>query len=253
MTKQEQLVKEFLGHAGLMITASKGRYNNRYPLNFTIFNSNVVTDKGVKIWHGDLDLTLDLQKLKDLSNALKIKLHVLREMDGRFDNEKEPKVDRALVSIDGDKVSVSESYSELTEIDGNSIRIKDTSKYKREDYTKELKLPELTKFASKSAKQSPMEKLVLWIAEEMGGTPKGHLPAPYAVYLSQEDFAVIEYLTKNWIRKFYTGDDEYETQKSYAYYNLDVGVSEFREETPRWAKPGHAYMKPDFFVKVDKQ
>jgi hypothetical protein len=41
-----------------------------------------------KVWWGDLDLTLDWERLEKIATALNKSLFVLREMDGRFENEK---------------------------------------------------------------------------------------------------------------------------------------------------------------------
>lgn len=92
--EQRELVKKHLGWGGAMISASKGDYLNRYPKHIVVFNSNIVTEDGEKIWFGDIDITLDEQKLVDLSNELNKSIYVLKEMDGRFENEKTPKLDR---------------------------------------------------------------------------------------------------------------------------------------------------------------
>lgn len=252
MNKQELLAREFFGHPGRMVSGSKGRYGVANPSHFTVFNGNLCTDDG-KIWYGDVDVTLDLPKLRDLAKALKESIYLLYESDGRFQNKAEPKLSRAVVQVTPKgEVTIREDLKDYVEMT-DTVRLIDKTKYKQVDFPKAVKLPEITKFASKSAKVSPMEKLVLWVAEQMGKTPKGTLPAPYNIYLLEEDFAVLEWLTKNWIRKFYTGDDEYATAKEYGYYNLNMGVSTFYQEDPRWAKPGHAYVKDGLFVKVNQE
>lgn len=93
----ERAVFLSLGSPGRMISWSKGDYQKRHPTHVPVFNANVfVVDDGQKrkLWHGDLDLTLDEEKIKALAKELKNYVYVLREMDGRFENEQEPRLDR---------------------------------------------------------------------------------------------------------------------------------------------------------------
>ena len=76
-------------YVGRMISGSKSGYTDHHPKNVAIFNANIVTQKGVKVWHGDLDLTVDAEKLKDIAAETDEVLYVLREMDARFGSEKE--------------------------------------------------------------------------------------------------------------------------------------------------------------------
>jgi hypothetical protein len=100
MTLDESYMKaqEILGYAGRMLSADKSRYTLRYPDNVVVFNSNVCTAAG-KIWFGDADVTKDEAKFKALAEALGEKVYVLRELDGRFDNEGAPLLDRAVASF----------------------------------------------------------------------------------------------------------------------------------------------------------
>tara|TARA_R110000822_G_scaffold25937_17_gene78534 strand:- start:16065 stop:16310 length:246 start_codon:yes stop_codon:yes gene_type:complete len=52
-----------------------------------VFNSNVATKSGGKIWFGDLDLTLSKDKLISLSTELGETVYVFSEHDMRFENE----------------------------------------------------------------------------------------------------------------------------------------------------------------------
>lgn len=74
---------------GRMISSSKTLYRMNNPKSEPIFNANVFSDEG-KIWYGDLEMTTDsslLQKISDESNKT---IYVLREFDGRFENENAP-------------------------------------------------------------------------------------------------------------------------------------------------------------------
>jgi len=86
---KEKILNVFTKHGfnlGRMISGSKSGYVNKHPKNQVIFNANVFNAEG-KIWYGDLDLTLDNDKLQDVANELNFDLYVLREYDGRFENE----------------------------------------------------------------------------------------------------------------------------------------------------------------------
>lgn len=72
---------------GRLLAGSKSAYREKYPENEVYFNANVFNSRGEKIWYGDLDITLESESLDRIAEALGEKLFVLREMDGRFENE----------------------------------------------------------------------------------------------------------------------------------------------------------------------
>ena len=71
---------------GRMLSGSKSGYMNANPNNEVYFNANIFT-RNEKIWFGDIDITIDRDKLQTIADAMGTKLYVLREMDGRFENE----------------------------------------------------------------------------------------------------------------------------------------------------------------------
>lgn len=91
-----EIAENHLGYRGKMISSSKSGYMKRFPENLVIFNANVCTEEG-KIWYGDIDLTLSYKDLTNLSKELDQTIYVLRELDGRFENEKTPRNERAVV------------------------------------------------------------------------------------------------------------------------------------------------------------
>jgi carboxypeptidase C (cathepsin A) len=73
-----------------MITHSKSSYRKSHPFNTIVFNSNIFIlneDKYTKVWFGDLDISLDGEILKKISQEIKHTLYVVHEMDGRYKNE----------------------------------------------------------------------------------------------------------------------------------------------------------------------
>jgi hypothetical protein len=75
---------------------SKSGYSNAHPSHRVVFNANVLTPSQGKIWHGDLDLTLDGDVLQKLANKLGEAVYILYEMDCRFTTEHNPNWDRAV-------------------------------------------------------------------------------------------------------------------------------------------------------------
>lgn len=72
---------------GRILSMSKSGYRDANPNSVVYFNANLVTAKDGKIWYGDLDLTKDSETLKAIAEEAGVILYVLREMDGRFENE----------------------------------------------------------------------------------------------------------------------------------------------------------------------
>ena len=93
----EQLLIEAIGWPGRMISGSKSSYSEKYKHHVPIFNANLCTTNRGKVWYGDLDLTLDKDKLAALAVELNEDLYVLRETDARFEYEDSPRFDHAVV------------------------------------------------------------------------------------------------------------------------------------------------------------
>jgi hypothetical protein len=70
-----------------LLSYSKSIYRKTYPDNEAYFNANIFNEFGQKVWHGDLDLTLDEKNLRKIAKLMGTNLYVLREMDGRFGAE----------------------------------------------------------------------------------------------------------------------------------------------------------------------
>jgi hypothetical protein len=88
--KYRRIFGKHLLNEGRMISGSKSGYWERHKENLIVFNANIVTEKSGKVWFGDLDVTLDFDKLKDAANELGEDLYILRESDARFGSEKDP-------------------------------------------------------------------------------------------------------------------------------------------------------------------
>jgi hypothetical protein len=65
---------------------SKSRYREVHPGNQFIPNANVFCRTRGKIWWGDLDLACDKPSLERSARRLRLRLYVLSEFEGRFEN-----------------------------------------------------------------------------------------------------------------------------------------------------------------------
>jgi len=92
-------VRLILGHHGRMIAGSKSTYRKNFPKNLVLFNANVIVEGAGKVWHGDLDITRDEALLVRLAELTDREVYVLQEMDGRFDNEGSPKINKAIYKV----------------------------------------------------------------------------------------------------------------------------------------------------------
>lgn len=92
------IAEEKLGTRGKMISSSKSGYVQKNPDNLAVFNSNVCIEEG-KIWFGDLDVTVSYEALSDLAKELDKTVYVLTEMDGRFENEENPRLGGAVIKF----------------------------------------------------------------------------------------------------------------------------------------------------------
>jgi hypothetical protein len=116
-----------IGHQGRMIAGSKSGYRSAYPKNVPVFNSNLVimtADGPEKIWCGDVDLTLDHEKLIQLSKDLNAEVYILREYDGRFENENTPLIENYVAMYSHSRkepVVINRMHAEYYALEGNQI------------------------------------------------------------------------------------------------------------------------------------
>ena len=83
------VAEEILGGAGRLISQSKSGYRNNHQDHLVYFNACVFLEDGTEVWFGDLDLTLDTEKLHTLANKLGETLAVTPEHPFRYDGLKE--------------------------------------------------------------------------------------------------------------------------------------------------------------------
>lgn len=91
-----EILNEKIGFCGRMISGSKTGYRMRFPRNLAIFNANIIVDDK-KVWWGDIDLTVSKNDLLEIAVLENIDIYVLYEMDGRFENENSPLIDKYIM------------------------------------------------------------------------------------------------------------------------------------------------------------
>lgn len=121
-------VNQFLGYPGKMISGSKSGYGSLFPNNLVVFNSNVIVvtnDSVSKVWYGDIDITIDRDKLKKMAIDLGVVVYVLYEMDGRFENENTPVIGRYVYRVDPNgKEELGETITKYYTVDVDNIKRK---------------------------------------------------------------------------------------------------------------------------------
>lgn len=87
LEEKKSKAEKVLGIPGKLISWSKSGYRNNNPKNLVIFNA-VLKDKDNKeIWSGDMDVTLEEEKLMELAKLLGEKIYVYPESSRFNKNE----------------------------------------------------------------------------------------------------------------------------------------------------------------------
>jgi hypothetical protein len=89
------MAEVLLGPIDRMIASTKTGYGQAHPGHVAIFNANVCI-AGHKAWYGDLDLTREELRLRELAARVGFAVHVLFEPDARFRQEQEPLLEDAV-------------------------------------------------------------------------------------------------------------------------------------------------------------
>jgi hypothetical protein len=74
-----------LANPGRMISASRSGYMSQHPKNLVMFNGGIYTKSKGHVWSGDLDVTLDEARLKEIAIELGETIYLFRESTYRPD------------------------------------------------------------------------------------------------------------------------------------------------------------------------
>jgi hypothetical protein len=67
-----------------LVSWSKSAYSRAFPNHFTLFNASIMDIDGRMLWWGDIDATIDEEKLAALARRLETRLFVFFEGDARL-------------------------------------------------------------------------------------------------------------------------------------------------------------------------
>jgi len=247
----KEQVNEILGHSGKMLSGSKGQYNWDHPDNLVVFNSGVSDANGRYLWHGDIDITLEEDKLKRLAKVIGQTIYVFYE--GNLYHKKEgckEDIADAVYSTDLGYIKDKEYYGykdgvikaipqpkvEVSEEEQAEIDKGIADSYKEEEYTKiHTFKKDYKSFFNKLDKDTgPLSHF--WkplmkkgVKEVMG------------IYISKYDYDELVRLTGLWIDAFH-GEcmSDYRKQNTLGMQMLQYGPCNFRVD-PDWVEEGVVY------------
>jgi hypothetical protein len=96
----EKIFQKHLGYNGRMLSGSKSGYSKAYPTRVPIFNSNICAKEYGKLWHGDIDVTIDEKDLITIAKELNTTLYLFYELDARFEKSQNIDYNQAIFKID---------------------------------------------------------------------------------------------------------------------------------------------------------
>jgi len=95
------IISDKIGIIGEMCGGSKTGYRNSNPDHLVVFNANIIVN-GEKVWFGDIDISIHRISLQTIAVEENIDIYILREMDGRFEYEDDPQINKAVAVFYGD-------------------------------------------------------------------------------------------------------------------------------------------------------
>ena len=246
-----ELAASRLGAAGRMLSGSKGQYRWDNKDHLVVFNSNVCTAAG-KIWHGDLDVTLDGGKLTALAKLVGEKIFVLYEFDARFENEQSPKVENAVMVVSpAGKMTIGKSLADYVEWrDGRVYLInrsqEDSGGDESEQETtngwdelgdgvKEVDVPDVLELPIDSIKTTLKDSpiMIFWQRVQRGvGLAKGDRLRVGSFWVHGDDYDALKSRTREWLKQKYPTLTEYRVESELGWLMLDIGPNRFSSRHP---------------------
>lgn len=83
--KLSSRLEEHLGHSGRLISGSKTSYVRAYPDHDVMFNACLFDEYGVEVWFGDIDLTLEADRVQAAADEAGQRLVLTPEWPYRFE------------------------------------------------------------------------------------------------------------------------------------------------------------------------
>jgi hypothetical protein len=245
----EKIAQFNLGDMGKMVGGSKSIYRYDNPSNLVVFNANVFTKEHGKIWYGDLDVTKEIQSIKDLAKDLGTSVFVLYESEGRFGAEDSPNLSKAVVEVHKDgRVLLRDS--EYTFVADGIPKVKTDEEIiasrpprqpeilNQEDY-EEVSLPDLKSLKVKRG-QSPLVAFWDTFIDRIGKDATQELL--YNMYLTKSYYEELEGMVTKFCKKKFPGLHPVKVEQSVSMHMFDLGPKSF-DDDQQWEKKNTGYVK----------
>lgn len=250
---KKEIITNILGNKGRMICASKGQYRYDNPRNVVLFNANLCTNED-KLWYGDVDITVEADKLKKIASELNEVLYVLREMDGRFENEERPLIDNAIFHVlPTGEICLNADREEYIVFENNRYLYKkeDEKKvelpnhwdgnYSKEDFSNIIEVDDWGIFES-SDEDCPLIKFWKFVGKSLGKKLEEIKVCDYVI--CEDSYNILKSITKIWMEEQH-GLKGYQLQKNIAFHMLDIGPNTFSGSKfgPSWCNKDSVYVR----------
>jgi hypothetical protein len=234
-----------------MVGGSKSIYRYDNPKNLVVFNSNVCTREDGKIWYGDIDVTLDIDKLKQLAQDLKKSVYVLYEMAGRFENSEKPDFNdfAAIVQPDGTLMSKVSEYVYVvdgipyvkTEDELESLRSAHKPHLLNESDFEPIELPDLKTFKV-TKKSDPMGQFQNYFVDKYGKEEATSIYRRLSV--TSTYYKELEDLATRYAKKAHPGLHPVKLEQSVSWYMFEMSPGNFIDPQP-WEDVKMGYLRKE--------
>jgi len=259
------IAESILGMEGRMISNSKSDYAHNNPTHVIMFNADLVANNE-KIWWGDLDLTLDEEKLVKLAATLDTTLFLYHE--GEFGRRLNPEpaysVSTQINSIDDcDRFERNDNGSFVIkeEVPPSDDLLKQegaerAAQFDEADYPESVELPDIDSLLIK-CEDDPLVQFAYKLEKIIPRVDADSRINLTCLWMSDEYYSLLKMKCIEWfIADSYSDwerdDAEYQASKDLDWYFLGVGPCSFGQySSPSWAKPNHAYFKTGEFYKAN--
>lgn len=265
----KEIVRNILGPTARMISNSKSEYVHFNPGHVVIFNADIIANNE-RVWYGDIDLTLDEEKLVALAQQLGTSLSVYHESKLASTSSSDPSyiVDTEIKPFKAEDLRFCERNDK-----GNFVLKQETTtpedehaliekgkerakQFNEDDLRENVKLPSIDKLKVKN-KDNPLFQLGYMLEKIVHGKTQDTRTNLTCLYICQEYYDSLEKKCLDWaIAQYYSDIEqkyaEYRASKDVSWLFFGMGPIPFgRYSTPTWAKPDHAYFrKGEFYKKV---
>jgi len=241
-TLAEDIAIKHFGERGRCL-GSKSIYVYDNPKNVVVFNANLCTSSA-KIWHGDIDVTNEFQKIKSVAVDLGQNVYVLYEMDARFENSDNPKLDRAVVVArpDGSLSFDGSGHVEMAFGAPSKKVVKKKEKRAPEvlseaDY-EAIEIPDVKKIKVTKTGMDPLSQFQDFFRRSYGDKATGIYGR---LFVTSADMDILVKLSRRYAKKTMPGLHPAKLEQSVQMYLLDMAPGHF-DDPQDWERPKTGYL-----------